>query len=918
VHSNSTQSVTNLFRRTAVFASPLALVLAAGLTGCESGSMLSRNQDFTTQQQANRASVVIDPSKVEGNFTSNSYAHEGNEIALSQQWVSEARSGTAEIQARRANAQAFEVVADSNFNESSASADADLQDGFISRDVGFADAQRTNDIHNARLSEMNTQIESNQYKNGAKWTRQEAFLTASVNEWQSEIERMRSESDRDWSDSLAEHDRMLATYAAVDSRGTTEIEKMTTIADLTEERAISKTQALRTQAQSVADKSAAEVNKLNQLISTTTEQTNATFAELTQRARSLEGEMSSEIAMLEARANQFHASDADASYELEVDAVTTNYQTTLAEAQDIRLEADEQNMHNQAHIARMVSDTNASFESAQTSFDKIQHWIASQYTKSIADISDTIAQAERQEQITRSEFVKAESDARVEALKEQATHDHALAKNEIEKIEAESNAYAIGLQAKFTKEFAEKVLKGSYVIFSEIDETAPSSNDGTPKLAKSEDKTPIVEADRVATFKIGLAKAAQLRQDANASRLDAIASRDSELAKLNNWWNAKQADQQATLASIEAFTQKTNADVSRMLTDADSMIASAETERTRSLVDAESGRTEVLATIETIRGKSVTMNSKKEAQVKQIFAQAEATKRIGESKVASLNVQRDSAGRRGHAKSSQLLAEASSLEQSQRATVSQMRMEIASSRQILDAELARLNQAADSFYEVAQANYNEGVAMADAFERIAIANTSELTARHIASRKQSQADIQYLQHLASAGELMRDAEVTRLYAQANESLAIKQAEDIATRGQIEANLQVAQASAIREFTVADAMETGVRARFDQRVAMTGAERNRAYAEVYAQSQQQFANTEMAAAQAATYSELSRAALARLNTAAQSFQLTAQRNWDSRLAMPTAFASPTDVDSLFESSEQTFNFGEFATVPTDIE
>ncbi len=100
--------------------------------------------------------------------------------------------------------------------------------------------------------------------------------------------------------------------------------------------------------------------------------------------------------------------------------------------------------------------------------------------------------------------------------------------------------------------------------------------------------------------------------------------------------------------------------------------------------------------------------------------------------------------------------------------------------------------------------------------------------------------------------------------------------------------------------------------------MTAADRNRAYADMYAQSQEQLARTEMAAAQAATYSELSMAALSRLNTSAQAFQLTAQRNWDSRLAMPNDLPTPAGIEALYESSKTTFDFSEFATVPTDTE
>ncbi len=921
MHTN-TPSNASIIRRSALFLCPAALILAAGMTGCESTSSLTRtNSDqFTPQGKAELATVTIDPDETFGDFTPESYIEEGDTFTLPQEWVSEARTGASQIQAQRANAQAFEVFAESAYIESMAGADADLQDAFVSRDTGYADAQRTQTIHNARLAQMDSQIVSRSVQSDSKFQRQEAFLISSVQEWQAEIERMRSETEKEWSSALAKHDHMMATYNAVRDRGQADIDEMIKVADLTKTRAASKVQSLRTQAQSVADQTAAEVAKLNHLISTTTEQTSAQFAELSQRSLSLDGQLSSEIATLIAQADQFEASDAAENYKLSVESAQVNYESTLADAENIRLSADERSMQDRAHSARLSADANAKLSTAQTTFEEAQQWVSSQYAKSMADIQNTLAQAERQEHITRGAFVKAETDARVAAMHEQAKHDRELAQTELEKIEAESYAQAAQLQAKFSKEFAAQARKGSFVIPTNMDSSKSTTDAGenTPKFTKAEAKPVNVEADRIAAFKTGLAKAALLRQEADANRLDAIAHRDSEMGKFSNWWSAKQADFHATVASIESFDLKSNADVSRMFTKADSMIASAETERTRSLVDAESSRTEVLATIETLRGNSSTLGKKKDAQVKQLIAQANATRRIGDSKIASLSVQRDAAGRRGEAKSKQLLAEASSLEQSQRAIVAQMYGEIDAAGQILNAELARLDQATISFMAIAEANFNEGNAMSDAFERIAVANTTELTARHIASRKQADADIEYLQHLASAGELMRDAEVSRMFAQADETLGMQKAFDIATRGEIDAQQQVAMASATREFAVANAMETGVRARFDHRVAMTEADRNRAYADMYAQAQQQLAHTQMAAAQAANYSELSQLALSRLNTAANAFQITAQRNWDSRLAMPTQFSTPAGSNTLFKASEATFDFSEFATVPTDSE
>jgi hypothetical protein len=901
---------------------PLAIMLAAGLTGCESGSSFTRTntENFTPEYQASLATVQLDSSRTQGDFTPESYINEGGEIELPQRWVSEARENSASIQAQRANAQSFEVFSEAQYTESMAGADADLQDGFVARDTGYADAELTRSVHNANLSKLESDIQAREFAAASKWERQEAFLVASVKEWQSEIERMRSSSEKEWSTALAEHDRMMASYQAVRDRGQAEIDSMIQTADLTEQRAFQKVESLRTQARTVAEQSSAEVSRLNQQISTTTEQANAEYAELYQRAQSLDAQMSSEIATLDAQANQFMVADADENYKLEVEAAQVTYEATLFEAEEIRLQAQEQAARDRAQYARLSADAAAKLDSAETTFVEAQQWVATQYAKSMADIQNTLAQAERAEQVARSAYVKAEIDARVAAMKAEATHDKALAQAELDQIQAQAEADAKLLQSKFAKEFAEQARKGSFVVPSNSKdlEEGVSAGDKTPTLAKAGKKPVNVEADRIATFKTGLATASQLRQQADADRLEAIAQRDAEMGKFSDWWNGKEADYHATMASVEAYMQKSNAEIARMNAKTQSLVASAETERNRALVGAESGRTEILATVETLKGSSVTMGKKRDAQVKQLFAQAEATKRIGESKVASLSVQRDAAQRRGQAKSAQLLAEANSLEQTQRAVVAQMREEIDGSRQILDAELARLNQAADSFMAIAKANFDEGIAMADAFERIAVANTSELTARHIASKKQSDADLEYMAALTNAGALVRDAEVGRMFAQADEQLGMSKAQDIAIRGNIDADYQVAMASATREFTVADARESGVRSRFDHRVAMTESDRNRAYADLYAQAQQQMARNEIAAAQAATYSEQSLAALERLNQTSRTFQLTAQRNWDSRLAMPTNLDNPSAVEDLYEQTKPTFDFSSFATVPTDTE
>jgi hypothetical protein len=900
--------------------SPLVIMLAAGVGGCASNGTTPQAKNFTPEGRASMATTIIDPSYVQGGFTAETFIETGSEMNLEQQWVSEARVGTAQLEAQRAAAQASEVHAFANYDQAMAAQDANIENAFVARDTGYADAELLRATHDARLSQMDRNIAARGVHADSEFARQETFLSASVREWQAEVERMRSQAESGWQESLAEHERMLVTRDAVLNRGQAEIDQMLRATELTQTRAVEKVQALRTEAQSVAKQTDAEVEQLSQQIQTTQASTDARVSELTQQAHSLDDELASRIAELNAQADLLATADADHVYRLSVESAQVNYETNLADAENLRLAADELSQQNASKIAKLSADADARFSSAQTSYEEAQRAIQGQYSKLMAEVTRQLSEADEIENIGRSGFIKAETDARAEALREQAKHTVAIAKAEREKIEAEALAEARRLQAQFTKEFAAQTRKGNFTIFDNTkpvknptgsDQPAPDFTDGSERPAK-------VLPEHVAAFKTALAKATELRQRSEAGRMEAHAMRDAEMGRFNDWWNRKQAEHRNAAASIEAFSQKASAEVSGMVTRANASIAQAETERSRALVEADASRNEVYARITTLRGNSETLDKKKGAQVRQLLAQAESTRLTGASQITSLHVQRDATARRGQAKSRQLLAEASSLESSQRAIVAQMTEDIDAARQILAAELSRLDQGAASYIAVAQANFDEAKALADAFERIAVANAGELTARHIASRKQAEANIGYMRNLAKANELVRDADVARRIATADEQLGFSKAQDIAVRGAIDAQQQVALASVTRELNVADASESAVIAQFDSRVAQSIAERNRSYADLFRQGEQQRVRSEIASAEAAGYAELSLAALERLNATSSSFQKAAQRNWDSRLAMPTALPTPFGTEELFNSTSPDFIIPQFVTVPTDTE
>ena len=93
---------TNTAIRNAATLTPLALVLAAGLTAC-GGKTVSSNTtgakfttsgaDFTASGKASLAQASIDPTLAKSDQTRETFITEGASYDLPQQWVSEARDG---------------------------------------------------------------------------------------------------------------------------------------------------------------------------------------------------------------------------------------------------------------------------------------------------------------------------------------------------------------------------------------------------------------------------------------------------------------------------------------------------------------------------------------------------------------------------------------------------------------------------------------------------------------------------------------------------------------------------------------------------------------------------------------------------------------------------------------------------------
>jgi hypothetical protein len=677
---------------------------------------------------------------------------------------------------------------------------------------------------------------------------------------------------------------------------------------------------LRTQSRTVSEQTNATVAEINSSLKTEGEKATAEVADLRQQATSLRIQATAEVNDLNAEADALEKMDIEQLYNIKMVGAKSEFDKQVADAEQLRMNADAMKTASGAEIDRRRGEAKKTLEDARTEYTDALSKSETLLQKSKADVAVAFAQADRLEREARARFVKAEIEARVAAIREQAKHQSSIAEAQFDKVRSEVDAQAAEIQAQVTRDLATQTAAGSVSLpgNNKQPKAGPTSGEAVPAVTASNAKPVVVPADRVATFKTALAEVAKLRSQADAAERTAVADSEQRVAGVGSWWKEQVAAHDATMAELDGLERKMAATYADMTNSSDSKLAAATAGRTKAEVDAEAFRKETGAKVATLRAKSDATSKKAAARIALLMTQADALERNSKSRLEALTVKRDATMRRGEAMSQQLLTEANSLESSQRAVVAQMREEIRSSESILSSELARLDRAAATFVEVAKANFEEGKVNADSFERIAVANAGDLQAQNLAFRKTAQANVEFARSLATSGELLAQAEVTRLNAKADHGMATFNANDIIARSAIDTQKRINDAAAESTFAAADAKDRAIRARFESRIAATESDRNRAYAQLYLNNQQQAARRDQAFANAAAHREYSNLALARLEAAGVSFSRTVDENWDSRLAMPNPLPGVDNTNTLANKAQKDLGLaGKSSTTPGSV-
>jgi len=467
---NHDVSSSELVRRP-LFVTSLVATLAAGtMVGCSwTGSSESRSDrafqgsQYWNTTRAQLADASIDPASTAGRYDAAWFDRTGAENQLPDWYVAEAKLGTAELETQRAEAHANYLAEQANRAQQYANLDADLQQSFTKEQLVAADADALAEVNASEAHKLLALVSAREAEIENQANLGDAVIRATIREREAEYDKLRSESGKEWEQSQAEHQLMVAQRRQVLEDGQAEIQDMIKIADMTESRTRSKLSAIRAEAGAIEEQTGARVDDLEQQIASATSRVKAQSSQLRQQASALEEQAHATAAELRARAEALESGKTGADFEHQVAAAELDFQKVRADAAQLTQKAAATQSQVEAEVERRYAFAEKHLQVAEADFQQQRAGIERERTHGLADVSVMRARADRLEREARADFVLAQAQAHASALREEAAHLSELADAEFEKIRAEAESEAAQIQSEVIATLATQIRNGQVV-----------------------------------------------------------------------------------------------------------------------------------------------------------------------------------------------------------------------------------------------------------------------------------------------------------------------------------------------------------------------------------------------------------------------------------------------------------------------
>lgn len=862
--------------RTGMGSRLLALFGAAVLVGCattpRSGPTSDRQLGLDKPQEPTQQSLRY-------------VARRSREHRLPENYVSEARIGLAGVESRRDTASATEIERDAFYNDKMAHIMARRTAAQSDEQVALAEAQKLkrrylaeHRLHAAELAARERSAKSNVESNmtlRSAWAKERASIQTD----------MVSQAEHDFTQAQARLEQLRALRHATENDGRASIDEMIENARATRSRAGATVAALRTESQSVIEQTKARMNELTQRIETVKQQSAANSVRLVANAGATEKTGIARFNELEARAQTLLTQASQEKYELKVALAKSERQKSQARFE--RNIAGAQSLHEQslAEIDRLRGDANVTISNADSGFaqqlGKLDAWLKD----SSADVSKVIATADRVEQNARAEFVKAEAEARANALRETAAHQDAAAEAQFKTLIAQAESEAARLREQIMSELSRKTQGGSVEFQGKTNLPAerPAGLHDVPQSPIVTEIPARLEPEHVAAFRASLAQVMRERSRATAQQsvLNATYSEQKkklEAAKQQNL--ALAAEQHAT---SDALQKKADAELTENTAQIDAVLAIAKSTYNRSIVEASAYRKEAIAQAADLRANGKEARDSSMAQAVALRKEADVVTNSSKAEVEALVAEVKATQERGQAESARLASEATSIEKSETALAAHIDSQIESAGQTIEAELAKLDRHITSSETISKANYEQALVQAEVLGRITDVEMTRMQAEDELRQSLASAGIERTRDELYATQVKAEAQIERIIARAQADREQTIAQSEADEVSVQSRADIATANAVADRATALARETAVKALFDARIAQVNSERILASASDFLDDSFRRRNTQTALSQARAAREYTRVRLTTLAEEQVKLQRAALEDWDARLA-----------------------------------
>jgi hypothetical protein len=371
------------------------------------------------------------------------YMHDNAQrYQLPEKYLSEARVGLSDIEQKLDTARAAEIERDAVSQQRTAYIQSKRQKAVADEDIALAEAKKLKTEYSARNMNVAADLAARERNIKAEFDANLTVRTTLAKEGKSTQHDLISQAEKQFAEAQARLDTMRAIRSATEKEGLAEIDQMREAARATRSRADATVAALRTEADSVGSQTQAHVTQILKQIDTVREQSQAHSQRLHTQAESVERDGIAQSQELIARADSLEEQASQKEYELKIASAKAERQKSEAVHDKSISNSRSQYEKAIAEIERLRGDANVTTQMAESKFNKHLSDLDSWLKEMLAEVNKIRAKSDRLEQFARGEFVKAEAEARANAMRETAAHQEALADAQMNQIIADAEAEA--------------------------------------------------------------------------------------------------------------------------------------------------------------------------------------------------------------------------------------------------------------------------------------------------------------------------------------------------------------------------------------------------------------------------------------------------------------------------------------------